>query len=469
MQRNTIHIQFPKINYICMNNRNKMKIIIAGAGEVGFHLAKLLSNESQEITLIDPVRDSLTFAEGHLDIKVLKGDSTSIKTLNDANVANADLFIGVTSLQATNLTACFLAKQLGAKKTIARISNTEYSKTKHNINFSDLGVNELISPADLAADEIELVINQSVFNDTFEFENGALTTLGLNLSESAILIGKSVTESASFFPEIHFFPIAIKRNDETIIPRGNTIFRIGDHVVFMTTKGGDKELCKLSGKNQTDIENVMIMGGGSIGRKVAKKLSGKLNVKLIEKIKSRAEDIAERLPDTLVIYGDGRNVELLDEENLIDMDAFISVTGNSETNIMSCLVAKSKGINKTIALVDNMDYYKLSQSIGIDTLINKKLLAANSIVKYIKKAEVVAISQLRNMNAELLEFVVNQNSHVCDKYIRDLNFPREAIISGVIRNGNGLVVLGDFKITKDDRVVVCCKLDMVNQVEKFFY
>ena len=446
-----------------------MKIIIAGAGEVGFHLAKLLSYESQEITLIDPVRDSLTFAEGHLDIKVLKGDSTSIKTLNDANASDADLFIGVTSLQATNLTACFLAKQLGVKKTIARISNTEYNNSKNNINFSDLGVDELISPEDLASDEIELVVNQSVFNDTFEFEDGALTTLGLNLSDSAILIGKSVTEAATFFPEIHFFPIAIKRNDMTIIPRGNTIFKIGDHVVFMTTKGGDKELCKLSGTDLTKIDDVMIMGGGNIGRKVAKKLSKNFNVKIIEKSKSRAQDLADRLPETLVIYGDGRNVELLDEENLNNMDAFISVTGNSETNIMSCLVAKSKGIKKTIALVDNMDYYKLSQSIGIDTLINKKLLAANSIVKYIKKAEVVAISQLSNMNAELLEFVINENSHVCDKFIRDLNFPREAIISGVIRDGNGLVVLGDFKILKDDRVVVCCKLDTVNQVEKFFY
>jgi len=446
-----------------------MKIIIAGAGEVGFHLAKLLSYESQEITLIDPVRDSLTFAEGHLDIKVLKGDSTSIKTLNDANASDADLFIGVTSLQATNLTACFLAKQLGVKKTIARISNTEYNNSKNNINFSDLGVDELISPEDLASDEIELVVNQSVFNDTFEFEDGALTTLGLNLSDSAILIGKSVTEAATFFPEIHFFPIAIKRNDVTIIPRGNTIFKIGDHVVFMTIKGGDKELCKLSGTDLTKIDDVMIMGGGNIGRKVAKKLSKNFNVKIIEKSKSRAQDLADRLPETLVIYGDGRNVELLDEENLNNMDAFISVTGNSETNIMSCLVAKSKGIKKTIALVDNMDYYKLSQSIGIDTLINKKLLAANSIVKYIKKAEVVAISQLSNMNAELLEFVINENSHVCDKFIRDLNFPREAIISGVIRDGNGLVVLGDFKILKDDRVVVCCKLDTVNQVEKFFY
>jgi trk system potassium uptake protein TrkA len=446
-----------------------MKIIIAGAGEVGFHLAKLLSYESQEITLIDPVKDTLAYAENHLDIKVIKGDSTSIKILNDANVNEADLFIGVTSLQATNLTACFLAKQLGAKKTIARISNTEYNKSNHNINFDDLGVDELISPGDLASDEIELVIDQSVFNDTHEFEDGALTTLGLNLSESTILIDKNVAQCASFFPEIHFFPIAIKREEETIIPRGDTVFRVGDYVVFMTSKGGDIELCKLSGNKISEINKIMILGGGSIGRKVAKKLSSKVNVKLIENNKKRAIDIAERLPDTLVIYGDARNIELLEEEELESMDAFISVTGSSETNIMSCLVAKSRGIKKTIALVDNMDYYKLSQSIGIDTLINKKLLAANNIVKYISKAEVVAISQLTNMNAELLEFVVNENSYVCNKIIKELDFPRDAIISGVIRNGEGLIVLGDFKILVNDRVVVCCKLDIDKQVEKFFY
>ena len=447
-----------------------MKIIIAGAGEVGFHLAKLLSYESQEITLIDQKKENLLFAETHLDIRVLVGDTTSIKTLNDANAADADMFIGVTTMQAINLTSCFLAKQLGTKKTIARISNTEYIQSKNNLNFSSFGIDELISPESLASDEIDLVINQSEFNDTFEFENGALTTLGLVLSASAVLIGKTVAESANLFPENHFFPIAIKRNNKTIIPRGDTIFCIGDHVVFMTTKGGDDELCKLSGRESIDINNVMILGGSRIGRKVASNLSNNdFNVKLFEKNKEKAQILAEVLPESLIILGDGTNVELLDEENLNQMDAFISVTGNSETNIMSCLVAKSRGIKKTIALVDNMDYYKLSQSIGVDTLINKKLLAANSIFKYIRRGEIVAISQLSNMNAELLEFVVNDNSMICNKYIKDLKFPRAAIISGVIRDGKGLVVLGDFKILKNDRVVVCCEIKVIKKIERFFY
>ncbi|MDG2499549.1 MAG: Trk system potassium transporter TrkA [Flavobacteriaceae bacterium] len=448
-----------------------MKIIIAGAGEVGFHLAKLLSYESQEITLIDLNKESLVFADTHLDIKVIRGDATSISVLKEARILNSDLFISVASSETSNITACVLAKQLGAKRTIARISNPEFINHKDEVGFTKFGIDELISPESLAAAEIELLLSQSVFNDTYEFEQGALTMLGLSLSKDAKIINKSVKVAAQLLSDIHFIPIVIQRSGshQTIIPRGDTVFKDGDRVVFITSEGGDEELCKLTGKKKTEIKDVMILGGGKIGSKTACDLSKSFNIKLVEKLKDRAFDLAEQLPNTLVINGDGRNVALLEEENIKDMDAFISVTGNSETNIMSCLVAKSKGIKKTIALVDNMDYYKLSQSIGIDTLINQKLLAANSIVKFIKKAEIVAISQLSNMNAELLEFVINENSHVCNKLIRDLNFPREAIISGVIRNGNGLVVLGDFKILKDDRVVVCCKLDTVNQVEKFFY
>lgn len=237
----------------------------------------------------------------------------------------------------------------------------------------------------------------------------------------------------------------------------------------MTSKGGDEELCKLTGKVKKAIKNVMILGGGKIGAKTAKDLcNNNLNVKLIEKDKNRALDLTDELPNTLIISGDGRNVDLMEEENLADMDAFISVTGDSETNILSCLVAKSKGVRKTIALVENMDYFELSQSIGIDTLINKKLLAANNIFRYIRKGEVVAMTKLNNMNAELLEFVVKPTSKICDKIIKELNFPRSAIIGGVIRNGEGVIALGDFKIEPGDRVVVCCLLRSIKKVESFF-
>ena len=451
-----------------------MKIIIAGAGEVGFHLAKLLSYESQEITLIDPSRQSLLYAESHLDIKVLKGDATSIRMLREAKINKAELFIAVTSSQTTNITACVLAKQLGAEKTIARISNTEFIDFKDEVGFTKFGIDELISPEQLAAKEIELLLNQSVFNDTYEFENGALTMLGLNLTKTAQIVGKTVKEAAQLMPNVHFVPIAIQRHGSllTIIPRGDTMLVEGDHVVFITSKGGDEELCKLAGLYKTEIKNVMILGGGRIGRKTAKSLTkvpGRFNIKIVESSKDRAFELADRLPHALVIKGDGRNVELLEEENISEMDAFISVTGNSETNIISSLVAKNNGVKKTIALVENMDYFELSHSIGIDTLINKKLLAANSIFRYIRKGDVVAMTKLNSMDAELLEFVVKPTSKICNKLIKKVNFPLTAIIGGVIRNGEGMLALGDFRIMAEDRVVVCCLPTSIKKVETFFY
>jgi trk system potassium uptake protein TrkA len=461
-----------KIQYICTIFLNTvMKIIIAGAGEVGFHLAKLLSFESQDITLIDTHRDSLSYADTHLDIRVVRGDATSIKVLEDSNVTDTDLVIAVTSSETTNITVCVLAKQLGAKRTIARISNTEFIDRKDEVGFTKFGIDELISPESLAANEIELLLNQSAFNDTYEFEGGALTMIGLHLNRTNSFIDKTVKEVASVFPNLKYVPIAMQRygTQYTIIPRGDTQFKEGDQVYFITTKEGVDEIYELTGKERHEIRNVMILGGSNIGYKTASDLcKNRFNVKLIENDKEKAFEIADDIPSCLVINGDGRNVELLLEEDVQDMDAFISVTGNSETNIMSCLVAKSKGVKKTIALVENMDYFQLSHSIGIDTLINKKLLAANNIFRYIRKGEVVAMTKLNNMNAELLEFVVTPSSNVTNKTIRDLDIPRSAIIGGVVRDGEGQIALGDFKIQSGDRVVGCCQPQSISKVEKLF-
>ncbi|TNF66209.1 MAG: Trk system potassium transporter TrkA [Bacteroidetes bacterium] len=448
-----------------------MKIIIAGAGEVGFHLAKLLSYESQDITLIDSDKESLSYAESHLDIRVLKGDATSISILNDAQVSQSDLVIGVTSSETTNITLCLLAKQLGSKKTIARISNTEFLDYKELIKFSEMGIDELISPEELAATEIKLLLSQSAFNDTYEFEEGRLIMVGVSLPSGAPFVGKTVQEAAQIFPELHFMPIALQRRGTqfTLIPRGNTQFREEDQVYFITDRKGVDELYKLTGKKKEEIRNVMILGGSKVGTKAARDLcEQRFNVKIIEKDKNKAFEVADMLPNALVINGDCRNVELLEEESLESMDAFIAVTGNSETNIMSCLVAKSKHIKKTIALVENMDYFQISHSIGVDTLINKKLLAANNIFRYVRKGEVVALTRLNNLNAEILEFVVKSSSEVNGELIRELDFPREASIGGVIRQGKGLIALGDFRIQEGDRVVVCCLPSAIPRIEKLF-
>jgi len=448
-----------------------MRIIIAGAGEVGFHLAKLLSYESQNITLIDSNKESLTYADNHLDIKVLKGDATSISVLREAKVENSDLVIGVTSSETTNITLCLLAKQMGCKKTIARISNIEFIDNKELIRFSEMGIDELISPEELAATEIQLLLDQSAFFDTYEFEAGALMMVGVTFPKGAPFIGKSVKDAANIFSGLHFMPIAMQRvgTQFTLIPRGDTVFKDKDQVYFVIDKEGVDDLYKLTGKKKEEIKNVMILGGSKVGYNAARDLCAKkFNVKLIAKNKEKAFDISDSLPNVLVINGDGRNLELLEEESLESMDAFIAVTGNSETNIMSCLMARSKNIKKTIALVENMDYFQLSQSIGVDTLINKKLLAANNIFRYVRRGEVVALTRLNNLNAEILEFEVKATSKVNGQIIRELEFPRKAIIGGIVRNGKGNIALGDFRIEEGDRVVVCCLPDSISKIERLF-
>ena len=448
-----------------------MKIIIAGAGEVGFHLAKLLSFESQDITLIDTHKERLNYAENHLDIKAIKGDATSLRIMKEAKIDTSDLFIAVTEQETTNITICALAKQMGCKKTIARMSSSEFINHNDEVSFEKLGVDELISPEELASIEIQQLLDQSAFSDSYEFENGALTLLGTTLEESVPFVGKTVKEAAQIFPDIHFMPIALQRKGTqyTIIPRGDTQFEANDLVYFITLKEGVEELYKLTGRNKEVIKNVMILGGGKIGYSTAKTLADKkFNVILVEQNKNKAFELADQLPDVMVINGDGRNVELLEEEGLEAMDAFICVTENSETNIMSCLMAKSKNVKKAIALVENMDYFQLSHSIGIDTLINKKLLTANTIFRYIRRGEVVDLTTLNSLNAEILEFIVKPESKVNGMQIRDIDFPRSATIGGVIKEGEGVIALGGYKIEAGDRVVVCCLPRALDKVESLF-
>ena len=447
-----------------------MKIIIAGAGEVGLHLSKLLSFESHDITLIDNNDISLKDGENYLDINVVNGDSSSISVLDQANVNDCDLVIGVTASEAINFLTCILSKQLGAKRAIARTTNPEFILEK-SIDFNKLGIDEIISPEILASNEIKLLVNDSAFTNSHDFEKGKLKMMAARLQVDAPFVGKTVQEAASIFPGIKFMPIAIERSgsQSAIIPRGNTLFKEDDHVYFITYDEGVDELYKLIGAKKDKLQNIMILGGGRVGFRVAKELSEEgYKVKLVEINNDKAEKIADLLNNVLVLNLDGTRVDQLNEENLDQMDAFISTTGDSQKNIMSCLMAKSKNIKKTIALVDDSDYFELSESIGVDTLINKKLLAANEIFRFIRKGNILELNKLNNMNAEVLEFLVTPSSKVVDKKIKDINFPRSATIGGVIRNDKGLIALGDFQIEVGDKILVCSLYEAINKVEKLF-
>ncbi|OSY88499.1 portal protein [Tenacibaculum holothuriorum] len=447
-----------------------MKIIIAGAGDVGFHLAKLLSYESQDTYIIDFDGNKLNYINNHLDVITKKGDATSIKLLKEIGIDNADLLLAVTENQNTNFTISVVGKALGVKKTIARISNPEFLKND-DIDFKNYGVDFMISPEELAAEEIKLLLNQSSFNDTVAFENGLFNVMGTSLGYKSPILDLTVKEAKEKFSTVDFITIAIKREgvSQTIIPRGDTVYKLKDQVYFSVPNYSIEKLYPIIGKEQVDIKNVMVLGGSSIGQKTARNLcKDNFNVKLIERNKEKALTIAEDLRHTLVINGDGRDIELLEEENIREMDAFVAVTGDSETNIMSCLVAKSKGIKKTVALVENMDYINISQTIGIDTLINKKLIAASNIFRHIRKGEILALANLHNIDAEVFEFEVQPNAKVTEKPIKELRFPREAVFGGVIRDEKAHMSFGDFQLQSGDKAIVFCLPEAISIVEDLF-
>ena len=446
-----------------------MKIIIAGAGEIGYYLAKLLSMEAHDIYVIDQDAQTLKYLNTHIDVFTKKGDAASIEVLKEVGIDEADLLVAVTESQNTNLAIAGIGKALGVKKTIARISNTEYLRTKE-INFSDVGIDYMISPEELAAQEIENLIQESAFNDQFEFEDGALSVFGAKLSEESSIVGSTVQE-AIVSHQYGFIVIAIKRegSDEVIVPKGDTKFELNDQVYFSVPKQNIDKLQYLI-KNQTGgIRDVMIVGGGRIGQKIASRLCDKnLRVKLFEKNRDKCFVLSDDLKSTLVINGDGRDIDLLEEESLNNMDAFIAVSGSSETNIMTSLVAKSKGVKKTIALVDNMNYMDISQSIGVDTLINKKVLAASAIFRHVRKGKVLALANLHNIEAEVLEFFVRSRTKVIEKPIKELGIPENAVIGGVVRKGVAMMTFGDFNIQPGDRAIVFCLPDAIHEIEDLF-
>ncbi|MEM9327111.1 MAG: Trk system potassium transporter TrkA [Bacteroidota bacterium] len=444
-----------------------MRIIIAGAGDLGFHLARLLANEEQDIVLIDRNEDVLNHAANNLDVQTLRGSSTSYKTLDDANVGKADMLIAVTSDQETNITTAILGKQLGAKRTIARISNVEFLQ-RDRLDLRKIGIDEVISPESLAAKEIRRLLKETALTDTFQFEKGMLSLIGITVDEQSELLDKTLTEAAYLNPDHNFTTVAILREDATILPHGNNKFKLNDHAYFIAQPDGIDRVMDLSRKERVDIKNVMILGGSKMGINTARQLGKKYNVKMIETRKDKCFHLADELTETMIINGDGRDVELLKEEGIHQMDAFIAVTGNSETNIISSLVAKNSGVKKTIALVENMDYIHLSQSIGVDTLINKKLIAANFIFRYIRRGQVIDLTSIHGVDAEILEFEVNGNSKILKRELRNLDFPKTAIIGGVIRKSRGYTVRGNFKFEPKDRVVVLSKPECIHHVESFF-
>ena len=444
-----------------------MKIIIAGAGEVGSYIAHMLATEDQDTYLIDNNKKRLDKVQQHNDIIGIEGDAKDVAVLIEAGVKSCDLLIAATSSEETNLLICILGKKLGAKKTISRISNFEEIGGNMRSLYQEIGVDHVISPVEKAAKEIHQLIKHEAFLDNYDFEGGKLSVFSIQLTESSLLVNNCVLDSKHFHNNLSFKPVSILRNNETIMVQAKTEFKVNDIIYFISTPKGYEEIPLICGQKDIDIKDVMILGASKIGVLTAERLQGKYNVTLIEQNEEKANKIALKLKKTLVIHGDGTDVSLLEEQSVDDMDAFIAVTGDSETNIISSLVAKSHGVRKTISGVENIDYIKLSHNIGIDTLINKKVIAANDILKYIRKGEVNAIATL-SLDAEVIEFTVKANSKITRKKLKELNLPPMVNIAGVVRDGKGFIPFGEFQLAEGDKAIVFTNDESIHKIENFF-
>ena len=443
-----------------------MKIIIAGAGDVGSYLAQMIANEEQDTYLIDNDGKKLEKVTQHNDIFGIKADATDVTVLKEAGIKECDLLIAATSSEKTNLLVCILAKKLGAKRTICRISNFEEISNDLRTFYQEIGIDHIISPVENAAQEIHQLIKHESFLDNYDFEGGKLSIFSIQINKNSPIANNCVLASSEFH-NLSFKPLAILRAGETILVQAETIFLEGDIVYFISSPKGYETIPLICGQQDFDIKDVMILGASSIGVLTAEKLEKKYKVILIEQDENKCNEIAVRLKKTLVIHGDGTDVNLLEEQNIQNMDAFIAVTGDSEINIISSLVAKSHGVRKTIAGVENIDYIKLSHTIGIDTLINKKVIAANDILKYIRKGDVNSIATL-NLDAEVIEFTVKEGSKISSKQLKDLALPKMANIAGVVRQGKGFIPFGDFKLEAGDRAIVFTNDETIHIIEKFF-
>ncbi|WP_165020946.1 MULTISPECIES: Trk system potassium transporter TrkA [unclassified Dysgonomonas] len=445
-----------------------MRIVIAGAGAVGTHLAKLLSAENQDIVLMDQDKEKLNFSKNNLEMMTMNGSPTSLKDLTEVSIKETDLFIAVTPDESVNITSCMLASNMGAKKTFARIDNYEYLLPKNREFFEKLGVNSMVYPEMLAAKEIVSAVKRPWIRLWVELCGGAILLVGIKVRDNASIVNKHLYDLGSEMKKYHI--VAIKRNNMTIIPNGNSQILAGDLLFFTTTKGDLDEIRRVTGKEDFEVKDIMIMGGSRIAIRTCQYLPDNMTIKLLESDKEKCQLLLEKVPNNVTVYhDDGRNADSLIQEGIGGMDAFIAVTGNSEANILACLAAKRLGVRKTVAEVENMDYISMAENLDIGSIINKKLITVSNIYRFLLSADVSNVKSLTFANADVAEIVARPNSKITKKEIKKITLPKNVTLGGLIRNGEPMMIDGDTLVEPYDHVVVFCLDDALREAEKLFY
>ncbi len=445
-----------------------MNIIIAGDGEVGFYLAEALVDSNHNITIVDPHEELLKLVEAHADLLTIVGESNSVAVLKKANVAKADLVISVLHSEPINILTAILAKKLGAKYTIARVNTLQNLKKENQNIYNELGIDLLLSPEDIAGNEVVKLLQQPAAIEMFELSDGKLLVILIKIYPNASVVNQSLNDISKSHKNLDFRAVAIHRGDNTFIPDGDSVFLPNDFVYVITKPEKLDQLLEMGGNKDVEINNIMLVGGGRVGKVIAKTLETDLNIKLIEQSRERSLSLTDLLSETLIINGDARDINLLEEEGIDGIDAFIAVTNSSETNMITCLHAKKFGVKKTIALVENLDYIEISQNIGIDTVINKKLSAASYIVRHSMGDEVTSLKCLSGINSDVAEFVAKPGSPVTKKPIKNLKMPDGSLIGGIIRGNESFIAIGNFQIMENDKVVVFALPGISTKIEKMF-
>ncbi len=445
-----------------------MKIVIAGAGEMGSHLARMLSGNGHDITIIDKDPKLLSEVGNLADVITVEGDSTNFTVLRRASVRRCDLFIAVNHEENENVISAILAKKLGAKKSIARIDNNEYLEPNNKEMFIDMGIDYLFYPEKVAAREVINLLGHTSTTEYVDFSSGKLSLVVFRLEPASSLVGREVEGFDENQTALSYRTVAITRGEQTIIPRQGEIYMEDDVIYIIARQDAVKEVMESSGHKNIEIKNMMILGGSRIGIRIATELQDEVNIKMVDYNAEKAYRLAETLDKTLIINEDGRNTDIMLEEGLANMDAFVAVTGRSETNILAAMLAKRMGVKKVIAEVENLNYINLAESIGIDTIINKKLVTASNIFRFTMSTDVQAIKCLTGSDAEVMEFIVKPNSPAIKARIKDLGLPEDTMIGGIVRGDKVFIAVDNMEINPYDRVVVFAMPGSVASVGTFF-
>jgi trk system potassium uptake protein TrkA len=445
-----------------------MQILIVGAGDIGFQLSKRLSQEKHDITVIESDPQKVKRASQQLDAMLVEGRGTSYQTLQKANLPEIDIVAAMTNNEEVNLIACQLAKKAGVATTIARVRNPELTMPDFIMTPQELGVDIMIHPERETADAIVRLIRQSGATDIIEFEGGRVQLMGVRLEEDSPLIGTPLIKLGKQFGNPPMRIVAIVRKQDTLIPGGRDVLEPGDQIFVISDPDYVTEFIALAGKKDTKIEDIMILGGGLIGQFVASAVGQEINVKIIESSAEKSEEIAEVLPHSLIIHGDGTDYDLLAAEGIVDMDAFVAVTGDDETNIIATLLVRHMRIPRTIALVNKVDYMPITTTIGMDAVVSKQLMTVNAVQRYIQHQQVAAIASLPGIDAHCIEYIAKAKSSIVRKPLRDIDFPNNAIVGAVLHQDEVLIPKGDTHITAGDRVVIFSLPQALDDVEKLF-